>query len=249
MGGDNSLESSNFAEALKAYLDAQTAYYEVYRAAETHGGLVVSEILANKVSLTEKYIAQDNLVKMGEMFEIEELYPEALTRYREAEQIVKTIDDLDLRKEVMTRIFEAERKMNSESEVKFVRQIQALMTKAEEDLNYGLALQYAEFILDVYRGLGIDNQQAKDDKIRIEAKMEWDKQANDYLQAARSAAAGTRYESAINNYEEALKLYEKMDIGFWHERYRGIMTEIEEVARIKSALEETEPVAEVPIIE
>jgi tetratricopeptide (TPR) repeat protein len=241
------MESVNYADALKAYLDARNAYYEVYRHADTYGGLVVSEILANKVALTEKYILADNLIKMGAMYDIEGLYLEALNRFKEAEEIIKTMGDLDLRKDVMTRILDVETKISSEAEVQYVRQIKDLMERAEKSLDYPLALQYADFVLNVYSDLGVQDSEAQADKMRIQNKIELEKRADNYITSARSAASAARYDDAIRDFTTALELYDEMEIPSWHEKYMEVMAEIKDTDEKKKALEDV--MAEPPVIE
>ncbi|MCL1976059.1 MAG: hypothetical protein FWG61_07875 [Firmicutes bacterium] len=226
MNGDKHMESANYHDAQKAYQDAQDAYFDAYEAADIHSGLMVSEILSDKLNQVRKYIAADDLIKIGEMYEVEELYQEALAYYGEAEDIVKTMGDLALRKELITLIFEADRKMNSSVEANFIRNVKALMERAEGNLNYELALQYCEFIIEVYNDLGITDNQSQEDKKRIERKIDLDKDAEDYIKRARTAVAASRYDDAIRDYETVLELYGEMDIGVEHERYRNIVEDI-----------------------
>ena len=235
MNGDKQLESANYHDAQKAYQDAQDAYFDAYEAADIHSGLMVSEILSDKLAQVRKYIAADDLIKIGEMYEVEELYQEALAYYGEAEDIVKTMGDLALRKELITLIFEADRKMNSSVEANFIRNVKVLMERAEGNLNYELALQYCEFIIEVYNDLGVSDNQSQEDKKRIERKIDLDKDAEDYIRRARAALAASRYEDAIRDYETVLELYGEMDIGVEHERYRNI---VEDIVSIVAIMEE-----------
>jgi len=237
--GDEHFESGDYEKARKAYQDAQNAYYDVYEAADIHSGLMVSEILAGKLTQVAKYITADSLIKIGELYEVEELYQEALKYYRDAEDIVKTLGDLELRKELITRIFETERKMNSSIEANFVRNVKALMEKAEGNLNYDLALQYCDFIINIYDDLGVPDSQSQEDKKRIERKIELDKNISEYTISASAAVLAERYEDAIRYNEMILELYREMDIGFEHERYRNIM---EEIARIQGVMDSNMPV-------
>jgi len=171
MNGDKNLESGNYRDAREAYQGAQNAFLDVYKNTEIYSGLMVSEILADKLEQAERYIAAGDLIKMGEMYELEESYKEALAHYREANDIIKNTKDLALRKELMNRIFEADRKMNSATEGNSVRQIRTLMNRAENNLNFELALQYSKDIINIYKELGITDNQSLEDKARIERKI------------------------------------------------------------------------------
>jgi serine/threonine protein phosphatase PrpC len=233
--GNRHLENGNFVNAQRAYRDAQIAYYDVYRIAGTHTGLLVSEILSDKLTQVERYITVDNLVKIGEMYEIEELYREALAHYREAEIIVIAMGDLTLRKNIMSLIFEAERKMNNLVEVNFIRQVRALMLNAENELNYGLALQYVDFIIEICRDLRISDTEAQVDRARIIRKTELERNVTEYYRRARAAEADSRYNDAIRDYEMVLELYGEMEISIGHERYRNIM---DDIVRVQNLIEE-----------
>ena len=233
MIGDGFMEASDFHNALEAYKDAQTAYHDVYEAAGIYSGIMVAEILSDKIRLTEKYIAVDDMTKIGEMYDIEELFQEALQYFREAEDIAKTMGDLSLRKELMTHIFESERKMNSSVEVNFIRNVQALMTKAEIDQNYELALQYSNFIINIYDDLGVTDNQSQEDKKRLEERIDQDKQAVGYIERAKAAEAQAKYEDAASDYETVLGIYGEMGISVGHERYRGI---VEEISRLNGLI-------------
>jgi len=233
MSGDSNLASGNYPEAQKAYQDAINAYYDIYEEAGTYSGLLVGEILSGKLEKVEQYIAADTLIKVGEFYETEELFQEALAQYKEAEDIVKNIGDLDLRKDLMTRIFEADRKMNSVVEVNFIREVKALMERAEGGLNYQLALQYADFILNIYRDLGVKDETAENDKARIERKINLETDVEDYIRRAQRAEAESRYDDAINDYQTIMELYGEMEIGVEHERFRTIMDAIVRVEALK----------------
>lgn len=226
INGDRYLESGDYNNAYKAYNDAREAYYDVYRAAETHSGLLVSEILTDKIEQIEKYISASDLIKIGDMYELEESYQEALAYFREADEIAKTIGDLTFRREVMTRIFEADRKMNSLVEVNFVRQVRALMENAENNLNFELALQYSEFIIDIYRDLNINDEQSQADKSRIEGKIRMETEVAGHISRARTAEAAGRYDDAVRDYELVLDLFRDIGVGSGHERFREITTAI-----------------------
>jgi tetratricopeptide (TPR) repeat protein len=104
MSGDDHMESGSYQSALKAYQDARDASYEVYREAGTHSGLMVSEILSEKTEQAQRYIEADALIKIGDMYEIDEMYHEALSQYRDADEIIRALGDLafNFGKEVCT---------------------------------------------------------------------------------------------------------------------------------------------------
>ena len=233
--GDDLFEGGEYNKARDSYIDAQTAYHDVYEAAGIHSGIMVMDILSEKLALVEKYITTDDLIKVGEMYDVEEMYQEALAYFNEAEDIIKTMGDLDLRKEVMTLIFETQRKINSSVEVNFVRNVQALMSRAEENLDYTLALQYCNFIINVYDDLGIPDTQSQEDKRRLEEKLQLDKDSEDYLKLAKAAESGGNHDEAVNFYERVLALYGEMGINDRHERYRDV---VDEIVKINAIIEQ-----------
>jgi len=225
--GDEYMEAGDYHVALEAYKNAQTAYHDAYEAAGVHSGIMVSEILDDKIGMVEKYIAVSDMTKIGELYDIEELYQEALEYFKEAEGIAKTMGDMTLRKELMTFIFETTRKMNSSLEVNFIRNIKALMTKAEDNLNYALALQYCEFIINAYDDLGITDSQSQEDKRRIEERIDQDKQVEEFTKRAKAAEANSNYDEAVGEYETIVAIFGEMGISVGHERYRAVIAEID----------------------
>ena len=229
MIGDGHMEGGDYGSAFKAFQDAQDAYYEVYREAGTHSGLMVSQILSGKLELVGNYIAADELTKIGQIYVVEELYQEALAKFKEAESIAKAIGDLTLRTKLMTLIFETESKISSTVEAKFISNIRALMTGAEEDLDFELALKYSEFILDVYRDMGIADDQAQEDNKRIMGKIDLEKEAAENINWARTMEAASRYEDARSAYNRALGCYIEMGMKYGNERYKAIEDHIDRI--------------------
>jgi len=233
--GDEYLASGEYFDALKAYQDAQNAYYDLYEGADILSELMVSGILSDKIGQANIYIEIHDLIRMGEMYEVDEMYLEALACFEEAEGIVKTIGDLALRKELITRIFETNRKINSSIETNLIRNLQALMKKAENSLDFDKALQYCEIILGVYEDLGVTDSQSQEDKERIEGKIRLDSDVASFIERAQKAESENRFEDAIREYETVLDLFKDMEIGVGHARYLGVR---DEIVRIYVLIEE-----------
>jgi len=236
MTGDGHMESGDYTNALRSFQDAQNAYYEVYIAADTHSGIMVSQILSGKLELVRDYIAADELTKIGQIYVVEELYQEALARFKEAESIAKSIGDLTLRTKLMTLIFETESKINSSVEAKFISNIRALMAGAEDVLDFDLALKYSEFILDVYKDMGISDDRAQEDNKRILGKIDLEKEAADNINWAKTMEAASRYEDARSAYNRALGCYIEMGMKYGNERYRAIDEQIDRLDDLMGVL-------------
>ena len=232
--GDEYMEGGEYQKALKSYEDAQTAYDDLYETAGIHSGLMVEDILTGKIKWASDYIEIDYLKKTGEMFDTEELYQDALDYFRQAESIVKKVGDLTLRKELMDLIFESTRKMNSDVEVNFIRNIQTLMKRAEDRLDYKQALQYCEFIIDIYYDLGISDNQSIEDRTRIEKNIGLDQRSVEQKKLAETAMQASRYDEAILEYENLLDIYDDMNISKTNERYVSV---VREIAMINSIIE------------
>jgi tetratricopeptide (TPR) repeat protein len=178
------------------------------------------------------------------MNEVEELYHEALAYYNEADGIAKEIGDLALRKDLMTRILEVNRIINSYVEVNLIREIRSFMEKAEEDLRYNLALQYSEFIINIYKDLGITDNQTAEDKKRIERKIALDKEVTNYNNMATEHEANESYDDALYCYEIVYELYGVMDISVSHERYRNTLNDINRIKGLIAELEAAQKAVE-----
>ena len=233
--GDKHFENGEYADAKKAYTDARNAYYEVYRESGTYSGIMVSDILSDKLELMDKYIEFNDLINAGKTCDLDGLYTEALDYFREAEAIVRSTGDLDVRRDVLSLIHEVERKISSSVEAGLIKQIRELMERAENNLEYESALQYAEFIIRTYNDLDIVDPQSQSDKIRIERKIQLDFDASNYITVAIRAEADGNYDDAKLGYEIVLGLYQEMDIGVGHERYRGVLNE---VSRLEKTIED-----------
>jgi hypothetical protein len=107
------------------------------------------------------------------------------------------------------------------------------MERAENDLNFELALQYSKFIIEIYRDLGVVDDQALDDESRIERKIELEDAAENYIRRARAAEDELRYADAARAYEMVMELYREIGIGVGHERYRDI---VEEIVRLEDII-------------
>jgi tetratricopeptide (TPR) repeat protein len=225
------MESGDYNDAQKAYQDAQTAYDDIYSRAGIHSGLMVPGILSTKLKQVEKYIMASFYINRGETYEIYEMYEAALDQYKEAEFMAKTTGDLKLIQHVMELIVEANRKMISNLDGP-VRTIRTLMHNAEDNLNYDLALQYADFIIDMYKDLKIVDAQSEDDRKNIEQKIEWDMEAEAYISSAKRAIEFSRYADAVRDYQTVLELYGKMKIDTWHEKCTTIRDEIIRISMI-----------------
>ncbi|MDR2712339.1 MAG: hypothetical protein LBB91_04405 [Clostridiales bacterium] len=232
ISGDNYVLDGEYRNAKEAYSGAQNAYFDVYRDADTHTGLLVSEILADKMAMIDKYIAASDLINTGEMAEADGQYLRALERYREAESFAKDIGDLDLRKDLMAQVFEVERKMGEQAEVNVVRNIRELMINAENNLNFPLALQYCDFIISIYNDLNINDSQSKDDKKRIEDRMKLDADAKSVLETARAAVAAKNYSDALISYQQVMEMYNKMEPGVGPEQNRILAIEMADLQEL-----------------
>jgi tetratricopeptide (TPR) repeat protein len=235
--GDEYLENRSYYNAYRAYRDAQNAYHSVYRDAGIHAGLLVPEILTDKIEQASYYIMASDLLEIGRWYEMDGVYEAALALYRDAEAIANIIGDLAFRREVMIRIFEVNQKMNSDVEMNFIRNVRALMLRAEDNFNFSLALQYAEFIIDVYHDLGIRDAQPREDKDRIERKIGLERNAANYISRAAIDESALRYGAAIANYNRALEIYREMEINERHERVREAVAA---VIRLESIAEGAE---------
>ena len=247
MVGDKSMESGDYHGAKASYEDADAVYYNVYRETGAYTELSdkkVSEILSNKIKQTENHIAANDLIEEGEMYVLEEMYSEALKCFIEAEEIIKTMGNLDLRRKVLQLIREAEINENRSVEEGLIRQVREFMGRAEENLEYETALSYAEFIIRTYSDMGNTNDQSQEDKARIERKLQLDKDATDHLNLAVQAEEGTEYDEAIRNYEIMMELYKEMGIGVGHEKYRGVMNEVSRIEKIKEEIRQQEEEAQ-----
>jgi len=217
--GDSSLADGNL-------MDAHWLYDEAYNMVWAHEDLMIAVPLAYRRWQVKMLISADHLVQVSEMYEIEGMYQEALSLLIEAEDIARELADLPLRRDMMARVFEINRIINSSVEVDFIRHVQTLMARAEDNLNFPLALQYSEFVINVYDDLGITNQQALADNARILNNIELDVIAAGYRRNAAEAEFGLRYADAINNYEIMLVIYGEMGISVSHARYRSAVDEI-----------------------
>ena len=243
MVGDGYMERDDYSNALKAYQDAQAAYHEVYERADTHSGLMVSDILTEKIKHAKKYITVGDLTELGEAYELSELYQEAIARFREAEDIVKTMGDLTLRKELMTLIFEAERKLHNSIQDRLIYSIRVLMIREEDNLNFELAMKYCEVILDLHKELDIIDSQILDDQTRIKEKSQLNQQADEYIEKAKTATAAAaaarnpgdraeEYEKAVDAYSAVLGIYGEMGISTGHEQVIRIANEMNRIDKI-----------------
>ncbi|MCL2151755.1 MAG: hypothetical protein FWH57_02170 [Oscillospiraceae bacterium] len=233
--GDEHFLNGDYQLALQSYEDAQNAYYDVYETADVYSGLMVGEILSGKIERVGNYITASELIKAGQLYDIEELYQEALAIFGEAEEIVKTMGDLELRKELISMIYETERKLNSSVEVNFIRNVQSLMKRAEDRMDFDLALQYCNFIIGVYSDLGVSDDQSQADKERLESKQRNDQEVREYIATAKSQESSGNIEGALETYDTVLAIYEEMGMSQRHERY---INAIEEQVRLEKIITE-----------
>jgi len=235
--GDRYLEEGNL-------INAQRLFQEAYNMAWAHHDLMIAQPLNQRRWRVEMLISADDLVQVAEMYEIEGMFREALALLLEAEDIARDLLDLPLRREMMGRVFEINRIINNLVEVDFIQHIQALMLRAEDDLNFVLALQYSEFIINVYDDLGIASSQALADRARIIRNIELDVVAEDYNRRAIQAIAGERFADAVNYYEMALLVYAEMGISVGNLRYRNVINEILRLENLMAEIAEEEAAAQ-----
>jgi len=244
--GDEFFEGGDYQQSLHAYEDAQYAYYDVYETAEMQSESRVAQILDDKLERVKKYILIEILINIGELYGIEELYQDALETFKEADDIVRTVDDLDLRRKLITLIFETNRSISNSIEDKVIISLRALMNGAEKNMDYVLALQYCDSIIDIYDNLGIVNQQSMDDRGRIVELMNLDEQTKVHKGRAETAESESRYEDAIDNLETLLAVFEEMNMSTAHVRYTTI---VDEISRLKGLIRERDAAAGEEIIE
>ena len=231
--GDSYLEEGNL-------VNAQRLYQEAYNMAWAHHDLMIAQPLDQRRWRVEMLISADDLVQVAEMYEIEGMFREALALLVEAENIARNLADLPLRREMMSRVFEINRTINNLVEVDFIQHVQALMLRAEDDLNFALALQYSEFIINVYDDLGIASQQALTDRARIIRNIELDVVAEEYNRSAIQAIVGERFADAVSYYEMTLLVYAEMGISVSNLRYRTVVNEILRLESLMAEIAEAE---------
>lgn len=231
--GDGYLESGNLQ-------NAQRAYQEAYNMAWAHPELMILEMLSDRSRQIEMLITVDYLVQIAEMYKVEGLYQEALNIFTEAENIARELGNLPLRRDILARIFEVNREVGNlfeENSIRNIQHIQALMMRAEEDLNFGLALQYSELVINAYRELGISDTQSLSDRDRIARRIDMDNTAMAYARRARDAELASRYTEAVQAYERTLALLRELGMGVGDVRYRNVM---DEIIRVQGIIEEIE---------
>jgi tetratricopeptide (TPR) repeat protein len=238
--GDTCLKNGEYANARSSYLDARNVYENIYNAGENASELLAPDILIAKLSLTDEYIMVDYLTSTGEMYETEELFLEAQRYFIEAEGIVKTIGDLDLRKDLMAKMFGVKTKIKDSVEVNYIQEFRTLMEDAEDKLNYELALEYSACIIEEYLKLGIKDPLAERDRERIERKIELRKETAAYIEKARTAAEESRYEDAMQYYNIVLDMYKEMGLDIANKEYRNIRDELNEVASMEKIIARAE---------
>ena len=229
--GDNYLENGRLQ-------DAGRSYQEAYNMAWLHPELMIIEMLSDRIRRIEMRITIDYLVQIAGMYKVEGLYHNAINILTEAEAMARELNDLALRRDLLARIFEVNREIDNlfeEDSIRHIRQIQALMARAENDFNLELALQYSEFIINIYRDLGINDRQSLEDRARIERSIELDNTALAYIRTAREAELFLRYTEAVHAYERALALLRELGMSIGNVRYRNVL---DEIIRIEGIIEE-----------
>ena len=225
--GNDFLEKGDYEKALKEFENAKAAYNRLHG---TTGDESEEDknYLSKRIDLTNKYLMIYELKNNGESHSSEGNYESALIYFKQAEEIVRLINDLDLRKELMTLILDAEIRQQNEVELRFIGYVRNLMKNAQNKMDYDKAYEYAELIVGIYADMGItDNEEALGDKVRISNIKEiYLPRTEDLIEKAKIATTISDYTLAIDYYVEVLSTYEsEMDIQTSHEQYQKILRE------------------------
>ena len=230
--GDGYLEEGSFQ-------NARQAFHEAFNLAETHPHINAPAVglISRRQWRADMLMTAEDLAHIAEMYMLENMYHESLARLLEAEDIAREIGDLPLRRDMMARVFEVNRIIGALIEADFIQHVQTLMRRAENDLNFELALQYSEFVINIFDDLGITNQPALDDRDRILNSIRLMAVAVDYNNRAIAATAAENFDDAIRYYEMILVIYGQIGMSVGHNRYRDV---VDEILRLENLIRELE---------
>lgn len=229
-------EGNNLIET-KNYSNARTIYNYIKNEADGNVELGLTSMSRETLRKINYYLEASNLTSVGEMYELTELYSQALLNYNKALKLIEMTDDYESRKALQLKIFDAEKKMTERQKVQIdmiaseeerdrqklydaqMQNIQEFTVKAAEAEragNVAEAVSCYEQIASVYIDMGVIDERLEralqkiDDLEKAETQRGEQAQYDAQMQRVNELTVRANAAERANNSAEAIRYYDQI---------------------------------------